>query len=47
VPIGIFLTSKAMRDSQLFNKEFYFRFLKKLKTIFPFNRNAEVTKASS
>ena len=47
VPIGIFLTSKAMRDSQLFNKEFYFRFLKKLKTIFPFNRTAEVTKASS
>jgi lipopolysaccharide export system permease protein len=32
VPVGIFLTSKAMRDSQLFNKEFYFRFLKKVKT---------------
>jgi lipopolysaccharide export system permease protein len=27
VPIGIFLTYKAMRDSQLFNQEFYFRFL--------------------
>jgi lipopolysaccharide export system permease protein len=26
VPIGIFLTLKAMSDSQLFNKEFYFRF---------------------
>jgi lipopolysaccharide export system permease protein len=25
VPIGIFLTYKALRDSQLFNKEFYFR----------------------
>ncbi len=25
VPIGIFLTYKAMRDSQLFNKEWYFR----------------------
>jgi lipopolysaccharide export system permease protein len=25
VPIGIFLTYKAMRDSQLFSKEFYFR----------------------
>ncbi len=25
VPIGIFLTYKAMRDSQLFNKEFYYR----------------------
>ena len=31
VPIGIFLTSKAMRDSQLFNKEFYFRFFKSIK----------------
>jgi lipopolysaccharide export system permease protein len=39
VPIGIFLTSKAMRDSQLFNKEFYFRFLKKMKVVFAFNRN--------
>lgn len=39
VPIGIFLTSKAMRDSQLFNKEFYFRFLKKMRTAFAFNRN--------
>jgi len=35
VPVGIFLTSKAMRDSQLFNKEFYFRFLKKVKTALP------------
>lgn len=34
VPIGIFLTSKAMRDSQLFNKEFYFRFFKKVKGVF-------------
>lgn len=25
LPIGIFLTYKAMRDSQLFNKEFYYR----------------------
>ena len=25
VPIGIFLTYKAMHDSQLFNKEFYYR----------------------
>ncbi|HVX27692.1 MAG TPA: LptF/LptG family permease [Parafilimonas sp.] len=32
IPIGIFLTLKAMRDSQLFNKEFYFRFFKNLKT---------------
>jgi len=47
VPIGIFLTSKAMRDSQLFNKEFYFRFFKKMKTTFLFNRNAKVAEASS
>jgi lipopolysaccharide export system permease protein len=39
VPVGIFLTSKAMRDSQLFNKEFYFRFLKKAKTAVTVNRN--------
>lgn len=30
-PIGIFLTHKAMHDSQLFNKEFYFRFFKSLR----------------
>ena len=35
VPVGIFLTSKAMRDSQLFDKEFYFRLLKKIKTTEP------------
>jgi lipopolysaccharide export system permease protein len=29
-PIGIFLTYKAMHDSQLFNKEFYFRLFKKI-----------------
>ena len=28
VPIGVFLTYKAMRDSQLFNKEWYRRFAK-------------------
>lgn len=28
VPIGLFLTYKAMRDSQLFNKEWYFRMSK-------------------
>ncbi|UAY51628.1 LptF/LptG family permease [Ferruginibacter albus] len=30
-PVGIFLTYKAMHDSQLFNKEFYNRLLKRLK----------------
>jgi lipopolysaccharide export system permease protein len=32
LPVGIFLTYKAMNDSQLFNKEFYYRMLKKLGT---------------
>jgi lipopolysaccharide export system permease protein len=32
IPVGIFLTYKAMHDSQLFNKEFYNRFYKKTKT---------------
>jgi lipopolysaccharide export system permease protein len=30
-PVGAFLTYKAMRDSQLFNKEFYIRTFKKMK----------------
>lgn len=34
VPIGIFLTYKAMRDSQLFNKEAYYRFFKTIRNIF-------------
>jgi lipopolysaccharide export system permease protein len=31
VPVGLFLIYKAMRDSQLFNKEFYYRIAKKLR----------------
>ncbi|NCI47488.1 LptF/LptG family permease [Sediminibacterium soli] len=31
VPVGIFLVFKAMRDSQLFNQEFYYRLFKKLR----------------
>ncbi|MEY3436961.1 MAG: hypothetical protein RL335_1417 [Bacteroidota bacterium] len=31
VPIGAFLTYKAMRDSQLFNQEYYFRLFKQIK----------------
>jgi lipopolysaccharide export system permease protein len=31
LPVGIFLTYKAMADSQLFNKEFYYRVLKKFR----------------
>ncbi|MEO6893536.1 MAG: LptF/LptG family permease [Ginsengibacter sp.] len=30
-PVGFFLTYKAMHDSQLFNKEYYYRLLKKIK----------------
>ena len=33
-PVGIFLTYKAMHDSQLFNKELYYRAFKKIKNIF-------------
>jgi lipopolysaccharide export system permease protein len=31
IPIGLFLTYKAMRDSQLFNSEFYYRLLQPIK----------------
>lgn len=33
IPVGIFLTYKAMHDSQLFNKEYYIRFFRKLSPI--------------
>jgi lipopolysaccharide export system permease protein len=42
VPVGAFLTYKAMHDSQLFNKEFYTRLLKKVKpllTVFSKSKN--------
>ena len=32
IPIGVFLTYKAMRDSQLFNQEFYYRSFKQLRS---------------
>ena len=32
-PVGIFLTYKAMHDSQLFSKEFYYRSFKKLRPL--------------
>jgi lipopolysaccharide export system permease protein len=31
VPIGLFLTVKAINDSQLFNKEYYYRTWQKWK----------------
>src|SRR6187401_91360 len=32
VPVGIFITSKALKDSQLFNKEYYFRTWQKFRS---------------
>jgi lipopolysaccharide export system permease protein len=32
LPIGIFLIFKAMRDSQLFNQEFYFRSFRRFRS---------------
>jgi lipopolysaccharide export system permease protein len=32
LPVGIFFVYKAMNDSQLMNKEFYYRFFRKLRT---------------
>ena len=34
IPVGVFLTYKAMHDSQLFSKEFYYRTFKKLIPLF-------------
>jgi lipopolysaccharide export system permease protein len=33
IPVGVFLTVKAMSDSQLFNKEFYHRLFKNIRAI--------------
>jgi lipopolysaccharide export system permease protein len=33
LPLGIFLTYKAMRDSQLFNKEAYYRFTRNVRAL--------------
>lgn len=34
IPVGVFLTYKAMHDSQLFSKEFYYRSFKKIRPFF-------------
>ena len=39
-PVGIFLTYKAMHDSQLFNKEFYYRTFKKVRGLFTKKNNS-------
>lgn len=42
-PVGIFLTYKAMHDSQLFSKEFYYRSFKRIRKIFgTFKRSSPV-----
>jgi len=41
VPVGIFLTYKAMHDSQLFSKEFYYRTFKALRPFFSKFRRAK------
>ncbi len=33
IPVGIFFTYKALHDSQLFNKEFYYRMFKKIRPL--------------
>jgi lipopolysaccharide export system permease protein len=38
-PVGFFLTYKAMKDSQLFNSEYYYRTFKKLKPLIANLRN--------
>lgn len=42
IPIGIFLTYKAMRDSQLFNQEFYYRSFNKIKALVATHRKKSV-----
>lgn len=41
IPIGIFLTTKAMKDSQLFNKEVYSRFFKNINQFFTRSKKAQ------
>jgi lipopolysaccharide export system permease protein len=44
IPVGIFLTYKALHDSQLFNKEFYTRFFKSVKIFFAKFKRAKTTR---
>ncbi|MBX2930721.1 MAG: LptF/LptG family permease [Chitinophagaceae bacterium] len=41
IPIGVFLTYKAMRDSQLFNKEFYYRAFKAIRNFLATFKNSK------
>lgn len=44
LPVGFFFTYKAMHDSQLFNKEFYYRLFKKLNAVFVYLKNFKSVK---
>ncbi|MBS1574430.1 MAG: LptF/LptG family permease [Bacteroidetes bacterium] len=44
VPMGVFLIYKALRDSQLFNKEFYYRILRRFRKAKPKQELNEVKK---
>ena len=41
LPVGIFLVFKAMRDSQLFNNEFYYRFFRRVRAMIKNNKSAK------
>ena len=41
-PVGIFFTYKAMNDSQLFNKDLYLNFFRKVKSIFPVKKQVTI-----
>lgn len=45
IPIGLFLTYKAMRDSQLFNQEFYYRSLSKIKGLIAARRKKHLVQS--
>ncbi len=45
IPIGIFLTYKAMHDSQLFNKEYYYRAFKKVQALVKGSKSNSSTKS--
>ncbi len=47
LPIGIFLTYKALHDSQLFNREFYFRSWKRIKILWKKIRSNSVKENSA
>lgn len=47
VPIGFFLIYKALHDSQLFNKEIYYRMFRWVRQLFPRRRNIAKAKAAT